>query len=104
MSSAMSGGGSSSSTSAAAEGDAAQAQHADLHSLIAPSDDVSMKQQEALARLQATFRGRRDRETHVERARLGVPVCPFLRTPPRVLYPLTYLPTSPTCLPTYPPP
>ena len=42
-----------------------QQTHADLHALILPSGDLSMEKQSALSKLQAKFRGQRDRETHI---------------------------------------
>ena len=51
------------------------------HSIIAPSKSLSLEQQNSLSKIQARFRGGRDRETHVTRSRLGLPVCPFMRTP-----------------------
>lgn len=55
------------------------------HNLILPSEQCSNDQQSALAKLQAKFRGQRDRDTHVVRAREGKPVCPFVRTPVRAV-------------------
>ena len=56
-------------------------EHVQAHALIGEHQDLDIARQTALSRLQASFRGKRDRETHVSRAKLGKPVCPFLRTP-----------------------
>lgn len=55
------------------------------HNLILPSAECSDGRQAALAKLQAKFRGQRERETHVARAREGKSVCPFIRTPSRAV-------------------
>lgn len=55
--------------------------HANLHNLILPSEDLPLEGQEKLAKLQAMFRGKRERSTHVVWAKEGRPVCPFIRTP-----------------------
>lgn len=60
-------------------------EHLNNHALIAPSETLSLKQQNALSKMQAKFRGGRDRETHVRRAREGLPTCPFVRTPLRAV-------------------
>ena len=44
-----------------------------------------MRRQQALAKMQAKFRGNRERQVHIKRARAGIPVCPFLRTPARAI-------------------
>jgi hypothetical protein len=58
-----------------------QNEHVQAHALIKEHQDLKIPLQTALSRLQAKFRGGRDRETHISRAKLGIPVCPFLRTP-----------------------
>jgi len=60
---------------------AACSEHQEYHALIAPSDKISLEKQSALSKLQAKFRGGRDRVTHISRLREGKPICPFLRTP-----------------------
>ena len=60
-------------------------EHLNNHALIAPSARLSLEQQLALSKMQARFRGGRDRDTHVSRARAGLPTCPFVRTPLRAV-------------------
>lgn len=44
-----------------------QEEHVMNHNHIAPSDNISLEKQAALAKLQAMFRGDRDRVTHIAR-------------------------------------
>jgi hypothetical protein len=47
-------------------------EHNEHHAIIAERSDISMEKQQVLARLQAKFRGGRDRATHVTRVGLSI--------------------------------